>query len=76
MVGGAGEHLCDPHRHEQRLVHHLAPCEAEHGEAQSLQLGVARAVALEGDPVAVAGPAVGLDDQPLARPEEVERVPT
>ena len=70
-----GEELGDADGDEHGLVEDLAPGEAHDGVAVRLQRGVAGAVALKRAPVAVGVPAVGLDDQVVLGPEEVDRVP-
>jgi hypothetical protein len=55
-----------------RLRRDLPVREAQDAVAGPGQLGVAAAVALEGGTVAVEVPPVGLDDEPLAREEEVD----
>jgi len=56
------------------LLGHLAPGEAGDGVAGEAQLGVAPAIGRERSPARVMFEAVSLGDEPLLRPEEVDRV--
>jgi hypothetical protein len=48
--------------------------EAENPEPQTLKVGVAGAVGLEGSPVSVVAKAVGLHDNPVSPPQEVHLI--
>ena len=69
-----GVHWGDPDDDEDRFLGHLLPGESEDFEAKGLEMGVAGAVLLERRAVAVLLPAVGLDDEVVGGPEEVDSV--
>jgi hypothetical protein len=57
-----------------RVLGHLPPCEAHDAVAEGRQHRVAAAVVLEGGRREVGAGAVGLDDEAVLRPQEVDLV--
>ena len=58
----------------RRFVHDLPPREPQHRVAEQLQLGIAPVIAFDRDRVTVEPAPVGLRDQALLAPEEVDAV--
>ena len=57
-----------------RVADDVVPAKAQHVPAGQLQVEVTPAVAAESDGVVMEGAAVGLDDEPMLRPVEVDLV--